>query len=1322
MAKVAFDNVVLDDLDSLRELTEDATAGVEQYKAAQDRTDAVRSDLDAAEQAIADAQGGIADNDSAIAGVAGDLSAETQARIDDVQDEASARADAILAEKNAREAAVTQEQSIRQSADDSLAASISSVAAGTGEQFDYTEIWHFDSDTGGWSGGAQTADGYLRPDNAASDAHVTSPTGVAADASVYRYVKLRIIRTGSPAWKGELRWKNPGDSSWSGPATKSEPAFDASGMATFGWETVNWSGTIDQIRVDLSDAQTATDYFEIDWIAVGRPSPGASEAALQDEREARITGDSANATARETLAAQMRGNYQGTDPAQLTQGLVFQEREARVSEDSAISTNLSALEATVTDPSTGLDSKASLTALSQAQADDQSARATLDQELSAKISRADALIRENATTRVTNDDALAAIIESVESSISDSDARIATEEVARTTEDEALSGRIVTVQSSLRDSDARITREETTRATETSSLAQRASAIESSVGDNEAAILAEETARSDADSALSDTIEVLRTDVSGNAARIESEQKARSDANSAFAEDFNSLNAAVTDPSTGLPSKASQSELAQAQVDDESARTTLSQNLTAAFEVADSQILSTSKSYADTDSASAQTAQTLETQFGGNASQALSYTVSEVDSDLAVTQTFNSISATLNDPNTGLDSKASSTDLNQAQADNQSARTTLSQDLTAAFGSADSAVLTDAKSYADTDSAAAQTTQTLEAQFGGNAAGALNHTISEVDSDLAVTSTFNQLTADFDDASSQIQLEAESRATDDTALGGIIESVESSISDSDARIANEELARTTENEALSARLYTTQATLRDASARIQREEITRAADDEAASLRVETVEAAVDDNKAAIADEAFARADADSALTSTLQTLSADVGGNAAAIQSERRARADANSALSQEFTNLDAVVTDPQTGLASKASLNELSQAESDAQSARSTLSQNLTAAFQSADGALQQDINTKASQTALDTVESDALSARGTLENNVTAAYQAADDGLQGQIDNRATINQLQTVESDADSATSQLRTDVTAALGEDVAGVSISYKARIDGVNDDLQAQYTLAVTGTRPDGTQIVGGAQLGTDGQTVDLVLSLNNLAIQDPGDNGSLVYPFIYSSGKTVIQEAVIDSLTFDKLQDGSGNLLVQNGRIKGQFIEVESGHITNAKIANGAIDNAKIGNAAVDTLQIKGNAVTLPILYTNDADVNPGNNTWTEAMRTATIYPQSQSAQVTITGVYSAFSQNAGSSFFARLIVKDLGQSLIYTVFEEKIAGAYNDIGGSYAIPILFDYLNGYPGNTSDGTIFILEIKAISNNGGRNQSLSTIGYMELRR
>lgn len=189
-----------------------------------------------------------------------------------------------------------------------IANDLSQLVVGTNTQFDPVNDWHFDGDAEGWSGngGPSVANGCLRPANQAGDAYVTSPAGLGINANRYRQVRLRIKRTGAPVWEGLCWWKSSTESGWQSgrSVAANEPLFDARG---FGFVTFDmpWQGTIDQIRLDLSSAQTATSYFELDWVSIGSPSPGASRAALMAETSARASGDQAIAQSVEALRAEL---------------------------------------------------------------------------------------------------------------------------------------------------------------------------------------------------------------------------------------------------------------------------------------------------------------------------------------------------------------------------------------------------------------------------------------------------------------------------------------------------------------------------------------------------------------------------------------------------------------------------------------------------------------------------------------------------------------------------------------------------------------------------------------------------------------------------------------------------------------------------------------------------------------------------------------------------------------------------------------------------------------------------------------------------------
>lgn len=138
-------------------------------------------------------------------------------------------------------------------------------------------------------------------------------------------------------------------------------------------------------------------------------------AVLEEEQTARIAGDTAEAAARETLAAQVRGSYTGTDVNALTTGLIYNERVARAAQDSAIASSVSALSSTVTN---------NYNTLNSAITTEQTTRASADTALTTSISNLSATVSSNFTTLSAN---------------------ISSEEQARVSADNALSSSINTV-------------------------------------------------------------------------------------------------------------------------------------------------------------------------------------------------------------------------------------------------------------------------------------------------------------------------------------------------------------------------------------------------------------------------------------------------------------------------------------------------------------------------------------------------------------------------------------------------------------------------------------------------------------------------------------------------------------------------------------------------------------------------------------------------------------------------------------------------------------------------------------------------------------
>lgn len=419
---------------------------------------------------------------------------------------------------------LAQERFARASQDEALAQQITLISAGVGEQFDPSKIWYFDSGVEDWTGnGAPTASaGWLRPANHPNDPYVVSPAALDSAGSTYSQMRLRVRKIGAPVWDGSLYWRRVGDAGFDPGrlAIMSEPTYDGAGI---GMVTVNpgWDGTVDQIRLDLSQAQAASDYFEIDWVAMGRPSPGASTAALQTEAATRASADAAQVTARETLAAQLRGTYAGNDIDALSSGLLASERNARASADSAEVTARQQLAATVAGNKTAADAAVANEATARATADaaEATARQALGTSLTGEIGTVRADLVAEQTTRAAADSAEASTREALALQMrgnytgtdlaSVTSGLVYSERQARLTADQAevleRQQLATTVTNNKVTTDAAITAEQSARSTGDQANAQAIEQLSAQMttanGETTAAIQQEAAARAKADSA-----------------------------------------------------------------------------------------------------------------------------------------------------------------------------------------------------------------------------------------------------------------------------------------------------------------------------------------------------------------------------------------------------------------------------------------------------------------------------------------------------------------------------------------------------------------------------------------------------------------------------------------------------------------------------------------------------------------------------------------------------------------------------------------------------------------------------------------------------
>ncbi|WKH83677.1 phage tail tip fiber protein [Klebsiella pneumoniae] len=316
----------------------------------------VNSQIEAAKQSIKDGDAALSQEiknaqsslTTSLSQTSKDLTAaiqkETNDRIADVNDAAKQAADQLLSAKNELKTSIDSLSEVVTSGDENLARQISQIAAGTGEQFDSLKIWYFDQDAEGWTEDdngytpmSVTSDGWLKANNPTSTCR--SPNGLTIDANAYRFIKMRIKKVGNPTWNAKMFWIGADETGWNAGRSVviNEPEYDDKGIAILTLHDLEWrdSTTIRRFRFDFTSGQDADNYLLFDWIAVGRPTPGAGMAALQEEQQARANADTAEAQARSTLAAQIRGSSESGNLDDIRSGLIYQEKNARITADAA---------------------------------------------------------------------------------------------------------------------------------------------------------------------------------------------------------------------------------------------------------------------------------------------------------------------------------------------------------------------------------------------------------------------------------------------------------------------------------------------------------------------------------------------------------------------------------------------------------------------------------------------------------------------------------------------------------------------------------------------------------------------------------------------------------------------------------------------------------------------------------------------------------------------------------------------------------------------------------------------------------------------------
>lgn len=162
---------------------------------------------------------------------------------------------------------------------------------------------------------------------------------------------------------------------------------------------------------------------------------------------------------------------------------------------------------------------------------------------------------------------------------------------------------------------------------------------------------------------------------------------------------------------------------------------------------------------------------------------------------------------------------------------------------------------------------------------------------------------------------------------------------------------------------------------------------------------------------------------------------------------------------------------------------------------------------------------------------------------------AFVGAVTTLQAQLeDTTAAVQDVQQALVDETSALAQDLTTVQVALNGNQASGQVGLVAQVEEFNGKITEIGALYTAKVNVNG--LIGGFGVYNDGQEVEAGFDVDRFWI---GRTSELRRkPFIVADGKVLIDEAVIDRLTFDKLRAADGSLIVENGKIQADYIQAD--------------------------------------------------------------------------------------------------------------------------------------------------------------------------
>jgi hypothetical protein len=621
-----------------------------------------------------------------------------------------------------------------------------------------------------------------------------------------------------------------------------------------------------------------------------------------------------------------------------------------------------------------------------------------------------------------------------------------------------------------------------------------------------ASLVEEKTARVDSDEALSSRITSLDADFGTAAASVTAESEARATEDLALASQINALSGSVGDNDAAITEEAALRVTAVQSV---------ASDLTA-----------------------------LETTVGDNTTSIATESTARSDADGALGQRVDQIVVDVGT------NAASITTESTARADADSSMAEEITLLVTSTGANESAIATEAQARSDADGALAEEITTL------------------------VTSTENN--------ASSIQQETQSRSDDDSAQGLIQKVIAASTKVSSGINRTREVVRVNDDESLSQRINFLGSQFEDNAAFIQQVQTAYTSADEALAEQLTTLSSEFDDNMATILQDYLTKVDAESASAALETALQSDFNGALATALTEYETASDADNARALLKETLEATM-EVKTQTFVQGTNPDSVELNPGALWVNTSLNNQLNRWS----GSVWVDVSVVSNAVLFDQTNTPVNGKPGDLWFN-------GDDELFGwagrywerldmptlngmtasvQDNNRAMIGycmingSVSTANTPDECSTAGGEWLAAAPLAEATKGVQIvddngdtanveqrmrSYRNELG----DLQSEVTLKVQVDPNDGTSMIaGGFGLTADEGTgdVDAGFDVDRFWV---GKLGQKTFPFIINgdTGETYIKEAVIQSLTINKLQaEDKSELAFEDGKLKASFIEADN-------------------------------------------------------------------------------------------------------------------------------------------------------------------------